>query len=563
MKRHGGQAGLRDIRPVTFWLLVAAVIGVKCLIGWLQMAYVWVDGAPLDDELMFRAAVSIREGNWLGGYDWLTLSKHMFFAIWLAFCNLVGLPYLVAGQLLVCLSSLAASFAVRPLLKRRLHQLLLFVLLAFQPATTAAFTLRVYRDNIFPSLCMLFFAGMCGYALRVHSPLKKGLPWLLLAGVGLATAWLCREDGIWLLPFALVGGVVLAILAILEQKTLAQRCKRIAVLLVPFGVLAAGIGAYSGMNQAVYGVFTVSDFSSGSFSEAMGAMNRVKPQQWKPLVSVPQEVRQELYQAVPLLQPLEYWLEEDADLQNSYRNPGLHDYQAGSFYWAIRKAAWMEGVYESPQTANRYWSQVAEQINQLCDTGALPSQGGKRVGTTPPFRMEYLVPVLQETVASLWHTITFQDCQPYMTIRSIGRVEDLAVWEDFLHQKTNHAAAAGQDAPYYNSVQKMVFGALELVRYAYVALLVVDLVLAVVLQVQKAMALAKSKATLGDWLPWILLLGLLGMALMRCAMIAFMEVAAFQIGTYVMYLSTVHPLLVLYSGVSILSVWRNEHWQNS
>ena len=45
----------------------------------------------------------------------------------------------------------------------------------------------------------------------------------------------------------------------------------------------------------------------------------------------------------------------------------------------------------------------------------------------------------------------------------------------------------------------------------------------------------------------IVLLGLVGMALLRCAMIAFVEVASFNIGTYVMYLSTVHPLLLLYS----------------
>ena len=41
-------------------------------------------------------------------------------------------------------------------------------------------------------------------------------------------------------------------------------------------------------------------------------------------------------------------------------------------------------------------------------------------------------------------------------------------------------------------------------------------------------------------------------ALLRCAMIAFMEVAAFHIGTYVMYLATVHPLLILFTAVTHL-----------
>ena len=53
----------------------------------------------------------------------------------------------------------------------------------------------------------------------------------------------------------------------------------------------------------------------------------------------------------------------------------------------------------------------------------------------------------------------------------------------------------------------------------------------------------------------IILLGLVGMALLRCAMIAFVEVASFNIGTYVMYLSTVHPLIIMYSFVGFIKTF--------
>lgn len=42
-----------------------------------------------------------------------------------------------------------------------------------------------------------------------------------------------------------------------------------------------------------------------------------------------------------------------------------------------------------------------------------------------------------------------------------------------------------------------------------------------------------------------------GMALLRCAMIAFVEVSSFGIGTSTMYLATVHPLLALYAFVGL------------
>ena len=60
----------------------------------------------------------------------------------------------------------------------------------------------------------------------------------------------------------------------------------------------------------------------------------------------------------------------------------------------------------------------------------------------------------------------------------------------------------------------------------------------------------------GAVVPWLLLLGLLGMALLRCAMIAFVEVSSFGIGTSTMYLATVHPLFLLYAFLSLAAYGR-------
>ena len=558
----------QDMSRRTFWVLVALVVLVKLLMTRFQTVYVWVGGAPLDDELMFRAAQSITAGQWLGAYDWLTLSKHMFFAVWLAVCNLLHLPYLAAGQLLTCGAALACAFAFAPVLRRWKSRFALFALLAFSPAATASFTLRVYRDNIFPGLCMLFFAGLCGYALRCRRPVKQGIGWLVLSGVGLGLAWLTREDGVWLLPFAAAGTLILILTALRDKGSLVKKLGRCALLAVPYGLLAAAILVYSAVNYACYGVFAVSDFSTGSFAAAVGAMSRVKAEEWKPLCSVPTDVRMTLYDAVPQLKQLEYWLEEDEDLQNSFRNPELDDYQSGSFYWALRKAAWNEGVYDSPQKAEEYWQQVADAINALCDSGQLEANGPKRSSTTPPIRMEYVPDVLAEGVRSLLHTLTFRDCAPYYADqRSLILPEDEAVYEAYLGQQVNSAARAGSDLPYYSPLQKLVFAGMEAIRLVYAVGLPVLFAAAVVLQIRQGfrlLQLRKQKAIQpGQALLWVLLLGLVAMALLRCFMIAFVEVASFNIGTSTMYLSTVHPLLLLYSGAGILTLWRKNQWQTS
>ena len=76
---------LRGLRPAltrrAFWLWAALITLLRCAVTHFQLAYMWAGGAPLDDELMFRAANAITSGQWLGEYDYLTLSKSMFFAV--------------------------------------------------------------------------------------------------------------------------------------------------------------------------------------------------------------------------------------------------------------------------------------------------------------------------------------------------------------------------------------------------------------------------------------------------------------------------------------------------
>ncbi|MGN0983729.1 MAG: hypothetical protein ACI4OI_02705, partial [Gemmiger sp.] len=252
-----------------FWLAVAALSLLRCALTLFQQGYTWVGGAPLDDELLFRAARAISAGEWLGAYDYLTLSKSSFFAVWLALLHLLHIPYLLGGALLWCAAALAAARAFAPMLKTARRQLLLYGLLAFLPSSWAAYTLRVYRDNIFPALCLLFLAGMAGAALRalLYTRQQAALwPWLLAAGVGLTAAFLDREDaGLFLMPFAAVAtAVMLAVLAV------QRRWACVAAQAIPYAVLAAGVGCFCGLNSLYYGTAVLSDFSDGAFANAMG-----------------------------------------------------------------------------------------------------------------------------------------------------------------------------------------------------------------------------------------------------------------------------------------------------
>ena len=553
-----------DLSRRAFWVWVVGLVAVRLALTAFQQAYTWVGGAPLDDELMFRAAQSISAGQWLGGYDYLTLSKSMFFPVWLAFLHALHIPYLLGGVGLWCAAALFAAFAFSPLWEKlpagqgRAVTLGLFAALAWLPTSWASYTLRVYRDNIFPALCLLAFAGFSAAALRVLRTDRTPLwPWLLAGGAGLTAGYLNREDaGLFLLPFT-----VLATLGMLGVAVRRRRWTRALVQLLPYAMLTGGIGIFCALNQAYYGVFTLSDFSGGAFADAMGAMSRVATDAEDPMLSVPADARQKLYAAVPELEPLSYWLEEDPQMINDFRDPQLEDYRAGSFYWAIRRAAQYEGIYDTAAGAEAYWQTVADKVNAACEDGTLPTRSGRRSGTTQPIRAEYVLPTLQESVRSLGWVLTFQDCAAYETQRSIGTPEDFAQWSGYLHCGLNGAAEAGKDTPYYSPNQKLVFGLFGALRLVWAFALPVCFILAVLFWLRALPASVRAaRKCFTALVPWTLQTLLLFMAALRCGMIAFVEVSSFGIGTSTMYLATVQPLLVLFTALSF--VWAAQQRRN-
>jgi len=126
-------------------------LALKLVLAWGQYATIYPPLAPIDDHLMFTAAQNIVAGNWLGEYGWLTISKHAFFAVWLAFLHIIKIPYMVGNMILWAVAAFTATMAVKPVLSKNWQKLFLFLGLLYNPAMSARYATRIYRDAIFPS----------------------------------------------------------------------------------------------------------------------------------------------------------------------------------------------------------------------------------------------------------------------------------------------------------------------------------------------------------------------------------------------------------------------------
>jgi len=167
-----------DISKQLFIIAAAVLTVVRLFLAWTQYATIYPPLAPIDDHFMFTTAQNIVAGEWFGDYNYLTLSKHAFFAVWLAFLHIIGVPYMVGSAALWAAASAVLVLAVGPVIKKNWAKLFLYAGLLYNPAVWAQFSTRIYRDNIFPSLCMLFFGCVLAVGL-----LQLPVPVLLLLQV--------------------------------------------------------------------------------------------------------------------------------------------------------------------------------------------------------------------------------------------------------------------------------------------------------------------------------------------------------------------------------------------
>lgn len=534
-------------------LAALALTAAKLALTSFQLLLVTPGSALLDDTLMYSAAVSIADGRWLGEYGWLTLSKHMFFSVWLAALHTLRVPYLLGGQLLQAAGALTGAQALAPVLRGRRARLAVYALLLWNPAASAAeVQLRVYRDNITPALTLLLFGGVIGCALRWDRPARESVPFALTAGLGLAAFYLNREDAAWTLPFAAVGAAV-TLWFLWRGKKTPGRVRKSLLLAVPFGMLAAGALVFCALNQAYYGRFILSDFTSREFNDAYGALTRVAQERPREKVPVPRDVREKLYAASPAFAALRPYL-ETPEKYGGYGDLAQEEFFGGGFYWALRQAADEAGCYADAHTAQRYFETLAAEVNALCDSGALAA-GPPRSGTLPRIEARHIAPTLWEALQNVGRVLVFAEAHPAWQTQMSEELSMNAALraevEAFLRSGTNWQAQAGTTLPYYTPRQQLACRALDAVRWGYAVLLPVGFALALAWQVGAARRVFARGAPETPRMVWLICLGLLLSIFLRCCMIAFLFVTSFNEVAHVMYLCPAHPLALLYAALGV------------
>ena len=511
----------RDISARFLWGLALAAVAVKLILCSQQLFEAVPLASTIDDGLMMRLATSIREGNWLGEYDYLTLGKHSFFALWLAFLNVLHVNFLVGGQLLYAAACLVLLAAVKPLFRTNAARGLVFLAVLWLPASWAQFTLRVYRDNIYPALVLLALGGLVGAFCRFAQPAKKAVPYYVVAGAALAAAWLCHEDNALLLPFVGCAAAVYLVF-LFTSRTAGQKRAKLALLLLPLALWAGGITAWKAMNYRYYGRFIVSDFSQGEFADAMGALTRVAPDAQQRYIPIPYQTRQMLYEISPTLASVQDEI-ENGDMYSRYGYADKPEFIANGIHWMLREAAANAGVYATPETARAFWQAVADEVNAACDAGEVPA-GRKHSGVFSPVKAEYILPSLEKFGDEAAELLLFRQTSPRAELSRMPAWQ-AGQWQGFLHAPFSTAAVAGTAQPYFGGVRAAAYTLLDAVTWCMRVLVWPMLALAVLWlcrYVPRCVRGVRQKAPPADMAGCVLMLGLFLTGLLRLVALAYL-----------------------------------------
>jgi hypothetical protein len=538
---------------------------VKIFITSSQKIYA-IGNAIHDDRLFVNLATRLIRFFWLGGYNDRTLTKGPMYPIWLAITSSLGIPLLLAQQLLYIAAGLVVIIALRRVIANNILLVLLFGLYLFNPITVGGPLNRVMREGIYSSLTVLVIACMIAILVRYKDPMSRLIIWAVGLGLALSAFWLTREEGLWILPglFLLMAFTIFSIYQFVGLS--AEFFKRCLICFLPFLILLISINSVSLINKMVYGTYTVVEVKSDSFVSAYGALCRVNHPHPQRYIPVPKEVRESIYQVSPAFNELRPYLE--GDLGKNWAVHGKHlapsgDLAGGWFMWALRDAAALAGHHSSGAEAEAYYSRLAKEINEACDRGLLSCSAERRT-MVPPFRPEYISLTASSFEQGLAKLISFGDFSA-RTPASLGDGPSLELFRHVTHNALSPAVQdqdTAQNPPARELVLLLAGENLKTQILNYVGLFYRTTMpylagAALLCYIIAAIGIIfKKSATL-----FIINTALVVAVAVRLLLLAYIDVTSFPC-INILYLSPAYPLMLIWVGLSIIDLWswRTMRW---
>jgi hypothetical protein len=378
--------------------LVVAVVVVSTLTSLVlrMRSPLWIiPEAAYDDALFSRLAGSLLDHVWLGPYDNLTLAKGPGYPFFIAAAYELHLPLALAQHLLHLVAAAVAGLALARMTRSTVAGVGTYAILALDPAYLGASASKVSREAFYGSLSLLLFGGVVLAASWVPALVRRRAAlWIpvlavvgLALGVVLAGYHLTREERVWLYP-ALAIAVVAGLVSWRDQGRLTRRHLAACACLGLLGLagFVGGVRWVEQRNLRAYGTRVTNENAEGAIAEAYVQWQRIEAGAWQRHVPVSREQRQAAYEVSPAARRLAPVLESPTNpwmgLMGAGCTPQTCEYSGAFFVWAMRNAAFDRGLMSSGGAGQRFFGDLAQQIEDAC--GEQLRCASPVIGSFPP-----------------------------------------------------------------------------------------------------------------------------------------------------------------------------------
>lgn len=312
---------------------------------------------------------SAKHWYWGATYSWTGFVRPCAYPLFIAVLHFLGIPLRLGielaqmGGYTVLIAALRKAGVPRPLC------LVIFAVMILHPAAFL-FNSHSMSDSFYTAVLPLALGGSL---LTLFTGRFVHAIW---TGLAFAVLWNTREES-FLIPIILAAFFVVALLQRRESETRKAHfvfwLKRTAAL---GGTMAVLIGSVYAANYRAFHSFAKSDMSSPDFEKAFKALLRIKPSYSLRYIAVNMEALRMAYEVSPTFAQLKPHFE--ALPGRTWTNPvfetiGIREYGPW-FMWALRNMTANAGYYKDPVSTNRFYRNVAREINRACDEGRIPSR---------------------------------------------------------------------------------------------------------------------------------------------------------------------------------------------
>ena len=418
---------LKKYQTIIFILILIILLIIKISIVQVQPI---VAGYSMiyDDQLMVEQADSIVSGKWLGEYDSRTLTKGIFTPLFMALTYILNVPFLIGKEIFYGIACIILILVLSKKIKNKIALTLIYLVLIINPIEYSAQMSRAYRDGLYMSLIILLVALLMGIFFNRKQKAKKQIIYFIGLGLTFSATYLCREETIWLLPFILIYSLATIIPNYLNKKIL--------LYLIPIIITLISINIVCAINYKYYGVYTLNQYWGKAFQSAYGALLRVKPEEEIKTVPITGETMQRIYEVSPKFAELKDFLEGEKG--DEWRDIGITvegELTGGYVQWAIMDGVQSLGHYDTATKAEEYYTELADEINKLCDEGVLESRCGEIASNSCYFNIIDLIKLIFKMPESIKYEYSLEDIN-MMVINPqiIGIEEERQIFEKITNQ---------------------------------------------------------------------------------------------------------------------------------